>query len=255
VHRVWRPPRRERWAISQPPNPANNPQTPRTTPKPREQPPNPANNPQTPRTTPKPREQPPYRNPTSPPYPTPTALTLPLNTRNIPPNVDTPSAAHPHPQVSKPDQFDVMVAPNLYGNLVANVVAGGLGGGPRLTSFDQRPEAWFDRGQTRRRGPVGWGQWGRLFSPLLPRRRVKQWALPRANAGPSFSRATPTAPPRQASAAATASCPAATSGTTTRCSSRWAGLARLGRSAPETLPPDIQKAPPIQPYPAQPNPT
>jgi isocitrate/isopropylmalate dehydrogenase len=39
--------------------------------------------------------------------------------------------------VSKPDQFDVMVAPNLYGNLVANVVAGGLGGGARLTSFDQ----------------------------------------------------------------------------------------------------------------------
>ncbi|KAI8474612.1 MAG: isocitrate dehydrogenase, NAD-dependent [Monoraphidium minutum] len=30
--------------------------------------------------------------------------------------------------VSKPDQFDVMVAPNLYGNLVANVVAGLCGG-------------------------------------------------------------------------------------------------------------------------------
>ena len=30
--------------------------------------------------------------------------------------------------VSKPEQFDVMVAPNLYGNLVANVVAGLCGG-------------------------------------------------------------------------------------------------------------------------------
>jgi len=35
---------------------------------------------------------------------------------------------HPHPQVSNPTQFDVMVAPNLYGNLVANVVAGLCGG-------------------------------------------------------------------------------------------------------------------------------
>lgn len=27
--------------------------------------------------------------------------------------------------VSRPNQFDVMVTPNLYGNLVANIVAGG----------------------------------------------------------------------------------------------------------------------------------
>jgi len=30
--------------------------------------------------------------------------------------------------VSKPEQFDVMVTPNLYGNLVCNVVAGLCGG-------------------------------------------------------------------------------------------------------------------------------
>ena len=30
--------------------------------------------------------------------------------------------------VSKPEQFDVMVTPNLYGNLVCNIVAGLCGG-------------------------------------------------------------------------------------------------------------------------------
>jgi isocitrate/isopropylmalate dehydrogenase len=34
--------------------------------------------------------------------------------------------------VSRPHQFDVMVTPNLYGNLVANIVAGRMGGGARL---------------------------------------------------------------------------------------------------------------------------
>ncbi|KAJ8472205.1 hypothetical protein OPV22_026548 [Ensete ventricosum] len=31
--------------------------------------------------------------------------------------------------VSKPEQFDVMVTPNLYGNLVANTAAAGIAGG------------------------------------------------------------------------------------------------------------------------------
>lgn len=34
--------------------------------------------------------------------------------------------------VSNPNQFDVMVTPNLYGNLVANIVAGLCGGQVRL---------------------------------------------------------------------------------------------------------------------------
>lgn len=57
--------------------------------------------------------------------------------------------------MSKPQQFDVMVTPNLYGNIVGNIGAGLVGGPGYVPGMNVgRNHAVFEPVRTTRCGPV-----------------------------------------------------------------------------------------------------